>query len=104
MIFTASAAYGCSASPAHAASAQEDARVADSQPASQPAFDTAASQPAESDAEPGPLPARPSRPFFRFEELTLDVGFDAEWQSRQTLTDTYAPTLFPCAVPANLIR
>lgn len=34
-------------------------------------------------------------PRLQFDELIFDIGFDAEWQRRQTITNVREPTLFP---------
>src|SRR5262245_30978885 len=96
MLLTTIAAVGCCTFRVRVAAAQESAESAsDLSPTSQPTEerpqDVPASQPADGGANEGPAPPAPATRFgslFHFEELSLEAGFEADWQHRNTYTDT----------------
>src|SRR5262245_44518372 len=94
MLLTVIATIGCCV---RVADAQETQPTVDQpMPSSQQATDEnsseiASSQPAEPPSdEPPPAPASPRYgSLFHFEELSLEAGFEADWQHRNTYTDTH---------------
>lgn len=84
--------------PSRLALAQQRPPPRDSAPASRSARaeEPAAAERLVEQADEPVAPAAPRRgPFLRFDDLRFDIGFDADWQRRQTLTDVREPTLFP---------